>query len=72
MVKFSLLLINEEKEMEKLFNRVDNENGLSAFVILGATGKFHAIYRDDDSGNNIASTICPTLELAIEYCGVYF
>ena len=58
--------------MEKLFNRVNEEDGLSAFVILGATGKFHAIYRDDDSGNNISITICPTLEMAIDYCKGYF
>lgn len=58
--------------MEKLFNRVNEEDGISAFVILGTTGKFHAIYRDDDSGNNIAITICPTLEVAIDYCKGYF
>jgi hypothetical protein len=58
--------------MEKLFNRVNEEDGLSAFVILGKSGKFHAIYRDDDSGNNITIVICPTLEVAINKCNVFF
>ncbi|HEY8781933.1 MAG TPA: hypothetical protein VIM16_09985 [Mucilaginibacter sp.] len=58
--------------MEKLFNRVNEEDGISAFVILGRSGKFHAIYRDDDSGNNIITVICPTLEVAIKKCNGFF
>jgi hypothetical protein len=58
--------------MEKLFNRVNEVYGISAFVILGKSGKFHAIYRDDDSGNNITIVICPTLEMAIEKCKEFF
>lgn len=58
--------------MEKLFNRVNEEDGISAFVILGESGKFHAIYRDDDSGNNISVVICPTLEIAISKCEGFF
>lgn len=58
--------------MEKLFNRENEEDGLSAFVILGKSGKFHAIYRDDDSGNNITIVICQSLEVAIEKCKGFF
>lgn len=58
--------------MGKLFNRVNEEDGLSAFVILGKSGKFHAIYRDDDSGNNVTIIICPTIEMAIEHCKEFF
>ena len=58
--------------MGKLFNRVNKEDGISAFVMQGDSGKFHAIYRDDDSDNNIAITICPSLEMAIEKCKEFF
>ena len=58
--------------MEKLFNRLNAEDGISAFVILGDSGKFHAIYRDDDSDNNISIFICQTLESAIEKCKGFF
>jgi len=58
--------------MEKLFSRVNKEDGISAFVILGNAGKFHAIYRDDDSGNNVTIVICPTLESAISKCKEFF
>lgn len=57
--------------MEKLYNRI-SEYGTSAFVIRGNSGKFHAIYRDDDSGNNITIIICPTLEMAISKCEDFF
>lgn len=58
--------------MEKLFNRVDAMDNISAFVILGKSGKFHAIYRDDDSNRNITIIICPTLEMAISKCKEFF
>ena len=58
--------------MNKLFNRTNENDGISAFVILGNSGKFHAIYRDDDSGNNISIIICPTFEMAVSKCKEFF
>jgi len=58
--------------MDKLFNRVNQDDGISAYVIKGNSGKFHAIYHDDDSSNNIAIIICPTFELAVSKCEGFF